>query len=125
MGVLELVGAGGEAVGVHLQCPFRVQRGDGVIVGSRDMRFARTGSQPEAFDNFSTVYDDRAGQLTAILGHRRPVVEDVTVGERGDLAVTWHPGYSLRAFVDSSGRVESWRVLVRGGPHHVFPVESA
>lgn len=123
MGVLELVGKGGEAIGVHLQCPFRVQRSDAVIVGSRDMNFPLKGRQPEAFDNLSTVFDDRAGRLTAILGHRQPVVEKVIVGELGDLVIAWTPDYSLKAFVDTSGRVESWRVLIRGGEHHVFPVE--
>jgi hypothetical protein len=124
MGVLELVGDG-QVIGVHLQCPFRVQRGDAVIVGSRDMDFPLKGSRSEAFDNFATVFDDRAGRFTAILGHRKPVVEDVVVGGSGDLVITWSPDYSLNAFVDSSGRVESWRALVRGGEHHVFPAESS
>lgn len=123
MGVLELVGEGGEVIGVHLQCPFRVQRSDAVIIGSRDMNFPYKGHQSEAFENFSTVFDDRAGRLTAILGQRRPVVENVLVDELGDLVIAWTPDYSLNAFVDTSGRVESWRVLIRGGEHHVFPGE--
>jgi hypothetical protein len=123
MGVLELVGEGGEVIGVHLQCPFRVQRSDAVIIGSRDMNYPVKGRQSEAFDNSSTVFDDRAGRLTAIFGQRRPVVENVLVGELGDLMIAWTPDYSLNAFIDTSGRVESWRVLIRGGVHHVFPGE--
>ncbi len=94
-----------------------------MIVGSRDMNFPLKGSQPEAFDNFSTVFDDRAERLTAILGHRRPVVDNVIVDGLGDLMIAWTPDYSLNAFVNTSGRVESWRVLIKGGEHHVFPVE--
>ncbi|XVU28295.1 hypothetical protein ACQPZJ_14995 [Actinoplanes sp. CA-054009] len=123
MGVLELVGAGDEVIGVHLQCPFRVQRSDAVIIGSRDMNFPLKGRQSEAFDNFATVFDDRAGRLTAILGQRRPVVENVLVDKLGNLVIAWNPDYSLNAFVDTSGRVESWRVLIRGGEHYVFPGE--
>jgi len=125
MGVLELAGQDGQVIGVHLQCPFRVQRSDAVIVGSRDMDFPLKGSRSEAFENFSTVFDDRARRVTALMGHRKPVVEDVIMGGLGDLVITWSPDYSLNAFVDSSGRVESWRALVKGGEHHVFPVESS
>jgi len=121
MGVLELVGSRDEAISVHLQCPFRVRRSHAIIVGSRDMRFPQSGAGADAFDNFATVFDDRAERLTAVLGHRRPVVQDVLVSALGDLTITWPSDYSLDAFSDSSGRLEAWRVLTRGGEHHVFP----
>jgi hypothetical protein len=97
VGVLTLVAA--TELEIEVRCAFRVQRGNTVIVGSRDIELS--------------VFDDRAARLTVILDGARPAVSDVTVSVSGDLTVSWLPDWSLTAFVDTSGSAESWRVLAR------------
>ncbi|WP_141689511.1 hypothetical protein [Streptomyces sp. DI166] len=121
MGVVEFDGAQGGAVAVHMQCPFRVVRKGKVLVGSSDMRYPQKGAGPQAFAEFRTVYDARAATLNGVLGQLRPVVEQVTVGEAGELTVRWEQGFRLEVFPDCSGNVEAWRIFVRGGDHYGFP----
>jgi hypothetical protein len=121
MGVIEFAGPGGEVLMAHLQCPFRVLHDGDLVLGSRDMRYARPGAGPDAFDAFAMVYDARAETLNGVLAHLRPTVTDVTVGPAGSLTVGWGPGWRLEVFPDCSGRTEAWRVFVRGGDHYGFP----
>ncbi|MGW4020962.1 hypothetical protein [Streptomyces sp. NPDC005009] len=121
MGVVEFDGPGGETVMVHMQCPFRIVRHGTILLGSADMRHAQKGAGPQAFDEFRTIYDARTATFNRVLGELRPSVGGMTVGEAGELTVCWEPAFRLEAFPDCSGRVEAWRVLVRGGAHHVFP----
>lgn len=124
MGVVEFSGTRGEAVMVHLQCPFRVVQDGKIILGSADMRYAQKGAGEAAFDEFRTVFDARAAVLNRILGELGPSVEDVTVGDAGELTVQWAPGFRLAVMPDCSGAMESWRVFVRGGVHHGFPPDA-
>ncbi|MFC8370754.1 hypothetical protein ACFUIT_22775 [Streptomyces sp. NPDC057239] len=121
MGVVEFDGLQGETVMVHMQCPFRIVRHGRILLGSADMRYAQKGAGPQAFDEFRMVYDARTATFNRVLGELRPSVGGVTVGEAGELTVSWEPAFRLEAFPDCSGRIEAWRVLVRGGAHHVFP----
>ncbi|MFF0591396.1 hypothetical protein ACFYWD_36145 [Streptomyces sp. NPDC003781] len=123
MGVIAFDGPRGEEVMAHLQCPFRIVQDGAVVLGSADMRYAQMGAGERAFDEFGTVFDARAAKLTALLGQARPRFAGVTVGAAGGLTVTWEPSFRLEAFPDCSGSIEAWRVLVRGGAHHGFPVE--
>ncbi|ANB10668.1 hypothetical protein SAM40697_6715 [Streptomyces ambofaciens] len=124
MGVVEFDGPQGEEVMAHLQCPFRIVQDGTIVLGSADMRYAQMDAGERAFDEFRTVFDARAAKLTALLGQARPRVVGVTVGTAGELTVTWEPAFRLEAFPDCSGKTEAWRVLLRGGAHHGFPVES-
>ncbi|GAA3818179.1 hypothetical protein ACFS5L_04510 [Streptomyces phyllanthi] len=124
MGVVEFDGPRGETVMAHLQCPFRIVQDGTIVLGSADMRYAQKGAGPKAFEEFRMIFDARATKLTAILGELHPTVDDVTVGEAGELTVSWEPAFRLVAFPDCSGRIEAWRVLVRGGAHHGFPPDT-
>ncbi|MFE5244691.1 MULTISPECIES: hypothetical protein [unclassified Streptomyces] len=124
MGVVELESPSGETVMIHAQCPFRVVHEGRTLLGSADMRFARKGAGDSAFDDFRTVYDARAETLNKVLGQLRPRVDDVAVGEAGELALSWAPAFRLALFPDCSGAMEAWRVFVRGGAHHGFPPDS-
>ncbi|MFE3514449.1 hypothetical protein [Streptomyces sp. NPDC059166] len=123
MGVIELAGKQGGKVMVHVQCPFRVVHEGRTVLGSADMRYAQKGAGDHAFDEFRTVYDARAATLGSILGQLRPAVDAVTVGEAGELVLTWSPGFRLTAFPDCSGAEEAWRVFVPGGAHHGYPAD--
>lgn len=123
MGVVEFRGArNGEDLSTHLQCPFRILHDGHVVLGSRDMRYPQQGAGADAFDAFETVYDARAERLNGLLAERPPRVENVHVGEAGDLVMAWGSGFSLEVFPDCSGRIEAWRDLARGGAHHGYPV---
>ncbi|MFE7773925.1 hypothetical protein ACFU5O_08495 [Streptomyces sp. NPDC057445] len=121
MGVVELTGARGEELGLHIQCPFRFVHDDRVLLGSRDMRYPQKGAGPDAFDTFSTMYDARAELLNDVFRKAEPRVESVHLGKAGDLALSWGPGVRLEVFPDCSGQEEAWRVLVRGGAHYGYP----
>ncbi|MFF9813603.1 hypothetical protein [Streptomyces sp. NPDC014006] len=121
MGVLELTGAHGEDLGLHLQCAFRIVRDGQVVLGSRDMSYVRDGAGDDAFDTFGTLYDDRAAILNRVLAGARPTVRDVHQGAAGALTLEAAHGFSVQAFPDRSGGEEAWRALVRGGPHYGYP----
>ncbi|MET9972038.1 hypothetical protein ABZZ80_40655 [Streptomyces sp. NPDC006356] len=124
MGVVEFQGSDGEEVMVHMQCPFRIVHDAQIVLGSADMRYAQKGAGEQAFDEFRMIYDARATKINKILGQLRPSVTGVTVGETGDLTVTWERGFRLEAFPDCSGTIEAWRAFVRGGAHHGFPPDT-
>lgn len=121
MGVIELTGARGESVRIHVQCPFRILGGGTVFLGSHDMRYPQRDAGPDAFDEFTTMYDKHAAALNTVLGQLRSRVSAVTFGRAGHLAVDGEQGLRLEAFPDCSGPVEAWRVLVRHGEHFGFP----
>ncbi|GHG41142.1 hypothetical protein [Streptomyces hydrogenans] len=124
MAVVELQGPQGATIGIHVQCPFRVLQEETLILGSRDMRYARQRPNIDAFDRFETVYDARAATLNKILGQLQPTVHDVTLGQAGSLAVEWQPYFRVEIFPDCSGSAESWRVFEQGGCHLGFPEDS-
>jgi hypothetical protein len=121
MGVVEFDGLQGETVMVHMQCPFRIVRHGRILLGSADMRYAQKDAGPQAFDEFRMIYDAQTTTFNRVLGELRPSVDSVTVGRSGELTVSWEQAFRLEVFPDCSGRIEAWRVLVRGGAHHVFP----
>ncbi|MDX3729753.1 hypothetical protein [Streptomyces caniscabiei] len=124
MGVVEFDGLQGETVMIHMQCPFRIVRNGRILVGSRDMRYAQKGAGPQAFDEFRMIYDAQTTTLNGALGQLRPSVDGVTVGEAGELTVSWEQCFRLEVFPDCSGKIEAWRAFVRGGAHHGFPPET-
>lgn len=124
MGVVEFDGPQGETLMVHMQCPFRIVRHGRILLGSADMRYAQKGAGPDAFDEFRMIYDARTSTFNRVLGQLRPCVDGVTVGETGELTVSWEQGFRLEAFPDCSGTIEAWRAFVAGGTHYGFPPET-
>jgi len=124
MGVVEFARLYGDAIYLHIQCPFRILQEGMVILGSRDMRYAQKGAGSEAFEQFRTVYDSRAATLDGIFERHRPAVVEVSFGDFGHLAVGWEHGFRIEVFPDCSGRIEAWRVFLRGGPHYGFPQDA-
>ncbi|GAA2439842.1 hypothetical protein GCM10010273_16940 [Streptomyces lavendulocolor] len=118
MGVLELAGGQGEDLALHIQCAFRVLHDGQVLLGSRDMTYARGGTEPDAFD---TLYDDRAALLSRVLGGARPQVETVLQGPAGALTLEASRGFRVDVLPDRSGTEESWRAFTRGGQHYGYP----
>ncbi|WP_149179241.1 hypothetical protein [Streptomyces sp. TRM49041] len=122
MGVVELTGPHGEDLRVHIQCAFRFLRDRQILLGSRDMTYARDDAGPDAFDTFSTVYDARGALLTRVLAGARPQVEHVRVGDGGTLVLEASRGFRIEAFPDcSSPEEEAWQAFERGGPHYGYP----
>ncbi|MFF8293256.1 hypothetical protein ACF068_29110 [Streptomyces sp. NPDC016309] len=121
MGVLELTGGQGEDLALHIQCAFRVLHDGQVLLGSRDMTYARGRAEPEAFDTFATVYDDRAALLSRVLGGACPQVETVLQGPAGALTLEASRGFRVEVLPDRSGAEESWRAFTRGGQHYGYP----
>ncbi|MEU7467602.1 hypothetical protein AB0A94_03385 [Streptomyces sp. NPDC044984] len=121
MGIVEFHGPDGEEVMGRMRCPFRIAHDVKAVLGSADMRYAQKGAGPQAFDKFRMIYDARTTTFNRVLGELRPCVDSVTVGRPGELTVSWEQAFRLEVFPDCSGRIEAWRVLVRGGAHHVFP----
>ncbi|MEU0661520.1 hypothetical protein [Streptomyces lavendulocolor] len=121
MGVVELTGEQGEDLALHIQCAFRVLREDKVLLGSRDMTYVRNGAEADAFDNFTTAYDDRAALLSRVLGGARPKIENVLQSPTGALTLEATGGFRVEVFPDRSAREESWRAFRRDGEHYGFP----
>lgn len=124
MGIVEFHGPGGEEVMVHVQCPFRIVRHGRILLGSADMRYAQKGAGPTAFDDFRMIYDAQTTTFNRVLGELRPCVDGVTVGEAGELTVSWEQEFRLEVFPDCSGNLEAWRAFVRGGADHGFPPDT-
>ncbi|MEY9995037.1 hypothetical protein ABIE67_007069 [Streptomyces sp. V4I8] len=88
------------------------------------MRYAQKGGGPTAFDDFRMIYDAKTTTFNRVLGELRPCVDGVTVGEAGELTVSWEQEFRLEVFPDCSGNLEAWRAFVRGGAHHGFPPDT-
>ncbi len=88
------------------------------------MGYAPKGAGAAAFDEFRMIYDARAAALDAVRARLRPRIDAVRVGEAGGLTVSRQHAFRLVAFPDGSGRIEAWRVLVRGGAHRGFPSDT-
>lgn len=121
MGVLELNGVQGEDLALHIQCAFRVVHDGQVLLGSRDMTYVRGSAGPDAFDNFATLYDDRAALLSRVLGGACPQVETVLQGPAGALTLEATGGFRVDILPDRSVPEESWRAFTRGGQHYGYP----
>lgn len=124
MGVLEFTGPQGEDLRLHVQCAFRVLHEGQVLLGSRDMTYAREGAGADAFDTFSTVYDTRAALLNRVLAGAGSQVETVHVGEGGTLTLEATRGLRVEALPGcSSPGEEAWRAFARSGARYGYPPE--
>jgi hypothetical protein len=97
---------------LHIQCPWRITRGDKIITGRGDIFCTPEESDlptPEDFDwqtgnRFDRIvvelFEQRSGQFT---------VHSVQVGEAGSLAIVLDDGYKLEVFPHDSESGEHWR----------------
>ncbi|MFD1048952.1 hypothetical protein ACFQ1S_27145, partial [Kibdelosporangium lantanae] len=70
---------------LHAQCPFRLAHKNRILLGTRDM-YAAKGDFDTAWDQYTTVYDLRAKDITAILAEHVYVVEAADLRAAGALA---------------------------------------
>ena len=123
-------GGGARPVGefaLHVQCAWRITRGDQVLVGSRDLYYpASYGDENrEIPPDFDWDRDpNRRDRLLALLfenGKREFVVGAVEAGAAGSLHIALADGVCLDVFPDDSLDDERWRLFRPGvaGPHFV------
>lgn len=112
-----------ELVRLHVQCPFRLLRGDRILLATADMRYPldRDGDRSAAFDTRTTQFDRLATILTSLLAEKAPSVTQATLGAGGVVRLECGDGLRLEVFPDVSGPVECWRLFVKGSDdHYVF-----
>ena len=102
---------------LHLQCPWRLMRGDEVLIGSHDLFIPRTGQEPttpEGWDawDWSARGANRFDELAEAWNAAGPYrVSRVRARAIGDLCVELEHGLQLDVFVDSASDRECWRYL--------------
>lgn len=105
------------AIGLHVQCPWRIRLDGQILVASGDLEIP-TSSTPLDSDAFdpneigTTLRDERIDEFLA--GEPR-MVTDVEASVSGDLAIRFGERFTLEVFVerswDSREPRESWRLL--------------
>jgi hypothetical protein len=112
---------------LHVQCAWRIVRGDRVLVGSRDLYYpAEYENEHEEFpSDFDWDRDpNRRDKLLRSLfedGRREFMVERVEVGTAGTLRILLTESLALDVFPEDSLKHERWRLLCpeRDEPHLV------
>lgn len=111
---------------LHVQCAWRIARGDRVAVGSRDLHYPADYREdedvPEEFD-----WDHDPNRRTRLLaelfeGAREFVVQQIDVGDAGSLHFVLSDGFSMDVLPYDSLKLEHWRLFEPGKdqPHFVF-----
>jgi hypothetical protein len=119
--------AGAGRFKLHTQCPARVRRDSVVLVGSDDIRRpADEGEDPgDAFDSFTTVYDERARELERRLAARDCRVMAATLLPPGMVVVELDDGSTVEVLPASSTDTEAWRTITPDGDYQVYPEDFA
>jgi hypothetical protein len=113
---------------LHVQCAWRISRGDEVIVGSRDVYYpadySGSGSVPPEFD-WERDPNRRDKLLLSLFesNTKRFNVQGIDVGAAGNLRIDLDNGLSLDIFVDESLPAEQWRLFEKSKKGH-FVVKS-
>jgi len=112
---------------LHVQCAWRILRGDKVVVGSRDLyspaNHDDSQPNPETFD-----WDRDPNRRDALLhdlfdgGTRAYVVTAAQTGRAGTCGIDFDQGMRLELFPDDSSAGEHWRLFEIGGAHVVVSV---
>jgi hypothetical protein len=101
---------------LHIQCPWRIVRGNEVVVGSRDIYYPAghdgTTSVSENF-NWERDLNRRDNLLDALFdaGSREFTVRDVDEHAGGACTIEFDEGISLELFPDDSLSHEHWRLF--------------
>lgn len=110
---------------LHVQCAWRIRRGDRVVVASRDLYSPReeTDDRPANF-NWDVQGANRRDKRIAELFQnetREFLVQEVEAGEAGGFTLILDDGHALDVFPDDSLSGEHWRLFkpYAGEPHFV------
>jgi hypothetical protein len=113
---------------LHVQCAWRIVRGDQVVVGSQDLYYPadyedRSEHIPEGFDwDRDPNRRDRLVQLLFEDGAREFVVDGIDVCAAGTLHIRLNDGFCLDVVPAVSLNEEHWRLFKHGAdePHFVI-----
>lgn len=105
---------------VHVLSPFRITKGNAVILSTNDYNYSYDGewTHPDIGEKNNCLYDSRAKKL--IKEYSDEVIEKVTLTEYGDLIIDT-ANLSFSAFnLTSQADDEAWRVMsMIDGVHYV------
>jgi hypothetical protein len=111
---------------LHVQCPWRMVKGESVFVGSQDLYFPASydasESIPEGFQ-WDTDPNRRDSLLKAFFegGTKEFVVSRVDAGKGGAARIEFAEGITLEVFPADSLAHEHWRLIAHeGGPQIVM-----
>jgi hypothetical protein len=110
---------------LHIQCAWRITRGDQIITGRGDIFCTPVESEEPRPDDFDWQKGNRFDRIAeALFEHesRQFIVQSVHVGEAGSLAIVLDDGYKLEVFPHDSESGEHWRFFrpFSDEPHLVF-----
>jgi hypothetical protein len=110
---------------LHIQCAWRIRRGDQVLVGSRDL-YVPPAEIEEGLEKFNWDVPgaNRRDKRIADLFQnetRQFVVKQVQVGQAGSFTIVFDDEYALDVFPDDSLTEEHWRIFQPSSevPHFV------
>jgi hypothetical protein len=100
---------------LHIQCAWRIRRGDQVVVGSSDLYVPpeESADRPENFDwdvQGATRRDKRIAELFQN-ETRQFLVKRILIGEAGSFTIVLDSEYALEVFPDDSLGDEHWRIF--------------
>jgi hypothetical protein len=102
---------------LHVQCAWRIRRGDQVVVGSRDLYVPadenNNNNKPEEFDWDLPGASRRDKRIAELFQNetRQFLVKQVQVGEAGSFSIVLDSEYVLDVFPDDSLSDEHWRIF--------------
>ena len=105
---------------LHIQCPWRIVSGDGVVVGYTDIAAPRSGlPDDDSFDRDVVGSTRRDELLKRFFGARAAAprrVTDCKVGAAGWLSISLDDGSALEVVPDTTAEadLESWRLFEMG-----------
>jgi len=99
--------------GIHLQCPWRITKGNGLLVGSDDV-WEQPDENADYDENFN--WDVQGGNLrdvrmAAFFNSGKYVVQSVKVDDFGGFELSFNDDVKLTVFPASSSKSEDWRLL--------------
>jgi hypothetical protein len=100
---------------LHVQCAWRIRRGDQVIVGGRDLYYPPEESDGpiEDFDWDVQGANRRDKRIAELFQNetRQFLVREVEVGAAGEFTIILDGEYALDVFPDNSLSDEHWRIF--------------
>jgi hypothetical protein len=99
---------------MHVQCAWRIVKGDAVIVGSRDLHHPASAADddtiPEGFD-WDREHNRRDKLIESFFDGRSFTVRHVTLGAAGTCRIEFDDAVMLEIFPDDSFAHEHWRLF--------------
>lgn len=113
-----------ETYRLHVQCAFRVVRGDQILVGSADMSYPedRKADPDVAYDTNATMYDRNARRLTARFEASEYRVLATRMSDTGSVVIEITNSVGFEFMPTCSGPIEAWRLFgMKSRVHYVYP----